>query len=138
MVCYVKIHTCHRWLWTVSGIVPWFLTAMKNYCSSTAFKSSSSMTSSYKSSHVTLIIFVRCIILWSLIVLQLCIIVLCIPCTLLCIIILWWCSKLLCIVVLWLWLKLLRGIILWFLRIFILRLLRRLSCYMFILHPICI
>jgi hypothetical protein len=82
MVCCMKIHTCHRWLWVVSFIVPWLLIVMKNNCSSTSSKSSSSTTSSSESSYVSLIISTQCIILRSLIILWLGIIVL------------WWCSKL--------------------------------------------
>jgi hypothetical protein len=92
---------------------------------------------SSESSHVSLIISVWCFILRSLIILRLWVIVVLWCCTLLCRIILLFPLKLLHII-LWLCCKLLGRIVLWLLHSVILWLLRILSYYMFILHPICI
>jgi hypothetical protein len=90
MVFYAKIHTCRKWLWTISSIVFGFLTVVKNYRSSTSSKASSSTTSSSEASFFSLIISTRCIILRSLIVLWTFIIVRWCYCTLFHVVILWW------------------------------------------------
>jgi hypothetical protein len=76
MVCCATIHTCRRWLWTISCIVSRFLTVVTNYWSSTSSKSSSSMTSSSEASYVSLIISCGVLYYGALIVLWLHIIVL--------------------------------------------------------------
>jgi hypothetical protein len=111
----VTIHTCHRWMWTISCIVSRFLTVVKNYRSSTSSKSSSSMASSPDSFFVPLIVFAQFITLCSRILFWLHIIILWWNYALLCVVILWWCSKLLHNIVLWWNFKLLCIVILWML-----------------------
>jgi hypothetical protein len=81
MICCVTIHTCRRWLWTISYIMSRFLKVVTDYWSS------SSMASSSEACSLFFIISARCIILWCLIIPQFFIIEL------------WWRCELLCVVI---------------------------------------
>jgi len=56
MICFMKIHACCWWSWKIPCIMSRLLKIVIGYWCYTSFKSSSSTTSSYESSYISLIL----------------------------------------------------------------------------------